>query len=79
MEYTIRFAFKRDGDIVAPPFVTYASPDAPVGDIYRDAVSAALARCTPLHFSDGMAEAVAGRGWRSIALSARVISSEMKL
>ncbi len=60
MEYTIRFAFKRDGAIVAPPFVTYASHDAPAKtrDAYRDAVNAALTRCTPLHFSDDMAEAV---------------------
>jgi hypothetical protein len=63
MEYTVRFAFKRDGEIVAPPRVTYASHDAPadVRDIYRDAVNAALKRCTPLHFSDGMGGAVAGR------------------
>ena len=63
MEYTIRFALKRNGAIVAPPFVTYASHDvaAKVRDTYRDAVNAALARCTPLHFSDGMAEAVVGR------------------
>jgi hypothetical protein len=63
MEYTIRFAFKRDGDVVAPPRVTYASHDAPadVRDVYRDAVNAALKRCTPLHFSDGMGGAVAGR------------------
>ncbi len=63
MEYTIRFAFKRDGEIIAPPRVTYASHDAPpdVRDVYREAVDAALARCTPLHFSKGMAGAVAGR------------------
>jgi hypothetical protein len=63
MEYTIRFAFKRDGEIVAPPRVTYASHDAPsdVRDTYRDAVNAALGRCTPLHFTDGMGGAVAGR------------------
>ena len=63
MQYTVRFAFKRDGAIVAPPRVTYASHDAPleVRDVYRDAVNAALARCTPLHFSKGMAGAVAGR------------------
>ena len=38
MEYTVRFAFKRDGEIMAPPRVTYASPDAPaeVRDVYRD-------------------------------------------
>jgi len=63
MEYTIRLAFKRDGEIVAPPRVTYASHDAPsdVRDTYRDAVNAALERCTPLHFTDGMGGAVAGR------------------
>jgi hypothetical protein len=63
MEYTIRFAFKRDGEVIAPPRVTYASHDAPseVRDIYRDAVDAALKRCVPLHFSEAMGEAVAGR------------------
>jgi hypothetical protein len=63
MEYTIRFAFKRDGEIVAPPRMTYASHDAPaeVRNIYRDAIDAALKRCTPLHFSAGMGDAVAGR------------------
>lgn len=63
MEYTILFAFNRDGGIMAPPRRTYsshaASPD--VRDAYRDAVDAALKRCTPLHFSPGMAGAVAGR------------------
>jgi hypothetical protein len=63
MEYTIRFAFKRDGEIVAPPRVTYSSHDAPaeVRDVYRDAVAAAFTRCAPLHFSKGMGGAVAGR------------------
>jgi hypothetical protein len=63
MEYTIRFAFKRDGEVIAPPRTTYASPDAAadVRNIYRDAVNAALKRCTPLHFSEGMGGAVAGR------------------
>jgi hypothetical protein len=63
MQYTIRFAFKRDGEIIAPPRVTYSSHDAPaeVRDVYRDAVNAALSRCRPLHFSKGMSGAVAGR------------------
>ncbi len=62
MEYTVRFAFKRDGKMIAPPRVTYSSHDAPaeVRDVYRDAVNAALARCMPLHFSNGMGGAVAG-------------------
>jgi hypothetical protein len=63
MEYTIRFAFKRDGGIVAPPRRTYSSRGAPenVRNTYGDAVDAALKRCTPLHFSAGMGGAVAGR------------------
>ena len=63
MEYTIRFAFRRDGEMIAPPRMTYASHDAPaeVRDRYRDAIDAALKRCTPLHFTDGMGGAVAGR------------------
>jgi hypothetical protein len=63
MEYTIRFALKRDGEMIAPPRMTYASHDAPaeVRNIYRDAIDAALKRCTPLHFSEGMGGAVAGR------------------
>jgi len=63
MEYTIRFAFKRDGEVIAPPRMTYVSHDAPaeVRTIYRNAIDAALKRCTPLHFSEGMGGAVAGR------------------
>jgi hypothetical protein len=63
MEYTIRFAFKGNGEMIAPPRRTYSSQDAPaaVRDLYRDAVDTALKRCAPLHFSKGMAEAIAGR------------------
>jgi hypothetical protein len=63
MEYTIRFAFKRDGEMIAPPRMTYSSHDAPaeVRSTYRDAIDAALKRCTPLHFSAAMGGAVAGR------------------
>ncbi len=63
MQYTVRFAFRRDGAMIAPPRTTYASHDAPaaVRDAYRDAVDAALTRCTPVHFSRGMGGAVAGR------------------
>lgn len=63
MEYTIRFAFKGDGEVIAPPRKTYSSQDAPaaVRDAYRAAVDAALKRCTPLHFGNDMAGAIAGR------------------
>ena len=63
MQYAVRFALKRDGEMVAPPRMTYSSHNAPsaVRDVYRDAVDAALKRCTPLHFTEGMGGAVAGR------------------
>jgi hypothetical protein len=63
MEYTIRFAFKRDGTVIAPPRMTYSSHEvsAETREVYRDAIDAALKRCIPLHFSGGMAGAVAGR------------------
>jgi hypothetical protein len=63
MEYTIRFALKRDGTMIAPPRMTYSSHGVPTAtrDIYREAIDEALKRCIPLHFSAGMAGAVAGR------------------
>jgi hypothetical protein len=63
MQYTVRLAFKRDGEMIAPPRMTYSSHDAPpkFREIYRDAANAALERCTPLHFSAGMGGAIAGR------------------
>jgi hypothetical protein len=63
MQYTVRFAFKRDGSLIAPPRRTYSSHDAPadVRDLYGDAADAAIKRCTPLHFSGMMGEAIAGR------------------
>jgi hypothetical protein len=63
MQYTIRFALKRDGEMIAPARVTYASHDASpeVRDVYRDAVNATIARCTPFRLSKGMGGPVAGR------------------
>jgi hypothetical protein len=63
MQMSVRFAFKRNGEIIAPPRVTYVSPDASPGvrETYRHAIMIALERCTPLHFSEGLAGAIAGR------------------
>jgi hypothetical protein len=59
MEYTIRFALKRDDTMIAVPRGTYSSHDilAVTRDVYRDVIDAALKRCIPMHFSLGMAEA----------------------
>jgi hypothetical protein len=63
MEYTVIFAFKRNGELLAPPRMTYATHDVPddVRKTYRDAIEATLKRCTPMHFTSSMAGAIAGR------------------
>ena len=63
MEYTVRFAFKRNGELMAPAQVTYTTHDVPVAvrDVYRQAVDEALKRCIPMHFSNGMGSAIPGR------------------
>src|SRR5262245_43793524 len=63
MQMSVRFAFKRSGEIIATPRVTYATPGvtAETREVYRSAIAAALERCTPLHFTDGMAGAIAGK------------------
>jgi hypothetical protein len=78
MEYTIRFAFRRDGEMIAPPRMTYASHDAPseIRDRYRDAIDAALKRCTPLPFTDAMGSAVAGRPIALRFVDERTIDNE---
>jgi len=55
MEYTIRFAFKRDGEVIAPPRMTYATHDAPAAlrDIYREAIDAALQHAAAFQRRDG--------------------------
>ena len=63
MQMSVRFAFKRSGDIIATPRVTYVSQgaSAETREAYLHAITAALERCTPLHFTDGLGNAVAGR------------------
>jgi hypothetical protein len=63
MQMTVRFSFRGNGEIISPPRVTYKSPDAPpeTTNIYHDAITAALDRCTPMPFTTGLGGAVAGR------------------
>jgi hypothetical protein len=62
MEITVRFAFKRNGEIIAAPRVTYvtagASPETQA--TYVKAIKAALDRCTPMHFTESLASVVVG-------------------
>lgn len=63
MQLAVRFSFKRTGDIIAPPRVTYSSKDANADtkEIYHRAVTAALERCSPMPLSTRMGGAIAGR------------------
>jgi hypothetical protein len=63
MQMAVRFSFKRTGEIIGTPRVTYTSPDAPqeTRDTYHNAVTASLERCTPMQFSRGLGGAIAGR------------------
>jgi len=62
-QMSVRLSFKRNGEPVGPPRITYVSPGTPpeVRKIYLDAITAALNRCTPLPFSRGLGGALAGR------------------
>jgi hypothetical protein len=63
MQMSVRFAFKRNGEIIGQPRMTYATPgvDGETRKIYRRAIDQALGRCTPVPFSKGMGGAIAGR------------------
>jgi hypothetical protein len=63
MQMSVRFAFKRSGEIIAAPRVTYVSPgvSSETRETYLNAITATLERCTPLHFTAGLGGAVAGR------------------
>jgi hypothetical protein len=63
MQMSVRLSFKRTGEMIGPPRVTYTSPDAPseTRNVYHDAITAALDRCTPLPFTAGLGGALAGR------------------
>jgi hypothetical protein len=63
MAMSVRFAFRRSGEVIAPPRVTYARHDLPAEerDRFRDSIMTGLAGCAPLHFTTGLAGAIAGR------------------
>lgn len=63
MQMSVRLSFKRSGEMIGAPLVTYTSPDAlpEARSLYHDAIVAALDCCTPLRFSAGLGGALAGR------------------
>jgi hypothetical protein len=63
MQMSVLFSFKRTGEIISAPRVTYSTREAPqqTRDLYRKAITASLAACMPLKFSGGLGGALAGR------------------
>jgi hypothetical protein len=63
MQMTVRFSFKRSGEIIGSPRLTYATADASadVRAAYLKAVNASLDACAPLKFTGGLGGALAGR------------------
>ena len=75
MEMSVRFAFKRTGEIIATPRVTYTTPDTPrdVRDRYHTAITEALERCTPMPFTRGMG--MLSPGGRSLSAMSTIAPS----
>lgn len=63
MQMSVRFSFKRTGEIIASPRVTYATAGAPaeIRATYLRAINASLAACAPLKFTGNLGGAIAGR------------------
>jgi hypothetical protein len=63
MQMSVRFSFKRDGELIGAPRMTYATADVPadVRDTYVKAINASLDSCLPLKFTGGLGGALAGR------------------
>ena len=62
-QVTVRLSFKRNGEILGQPLVSYQSPDTSEDEraALHAAVAAALARCTTLPISDALGGIIAGR------------------
>jgi hypothetical protein len=63
MQMSVRFSFKRSGEIIASPRLTYATAGAPadIRDTYLKAINSSLGACMPLKFTGGLGGALAGR------------------
>jgi hypothetical protein len=63
MQMSVRFSFKRSGEMIGPPRMTFATSGVPVDvrQTYLNAINASLDACIPLKFTDGLGGALAGR------------------
>jgi hypothetical protein len=63
MQMSVRFSFKRSGEIIATPRLTYATAgvSADARAAYLKAINASLDACLPLKFTGSLGGALAGR------------------
>jgi hypothetical protein len=63
MQMSVRFSFKRSGEIIATPRLTYATAgvSADTRATYLKAITSSLDACVPLKFTGGLGGAIAGR------------------
>jgi hypothetical protein len=63
MQITVMVSFKRSGELLGKPRITYETPEASDDErlSYRVAMAEALRRCTPLPFTEALGNALAGR------------------
>lgn len=63
MQMSVRFSFKRSGEIIATPRLTFSTAGVPADTrtTYLKAINASLGACMPLKFTGGLGGALAGR------------------
>ena len=63
MQMSVRFSFKRTGEMIGAPRMTYATAgvSADTRATYLKAINASLDACEPLKFTSGLGGALAGR------------------
>ena len=63
MQVSVRFSFKRSGEIMGAPQLTFSTPgvSAQTRATYLDAINRSLAKCLPLKFTPELGNAIAGR------------------
>jgi hypothetical protein len=63
MQMTVRFSFKRSGDLIGPPRMTFATAGVlpEVRETYFKAINDSIGACVPLKFTGNLGGALAGR------------------
>jgi hypothetical protein len=63
MQMSVRFSFKKSGELIGPPRMTFATVGASVDarHTYLNAINSSLDGCLPLKFTKGLGGALAGR------------------